>query len=186
MLEQQTDLLVTALFGTVLKFGLPALIICALLSFISARLTRRKKQKRTRNKATPLPTLLPLQTLPVTARRPLSAREEQMYIALNAALPECTVLAQVSFQALIDTTRREDRNRFDRKYADFVICSKHLTPVAIIELDDRSHTNKTEQDADRDTMLKNAGYTTLRYRAIPTTEQIRLDIETILSRLIEN
>jgi len=103
-----------------------------------------------------------------------------MYFALTAALPECTVLAQVSFQALLDTPDLSSRNRFNRKTADFVVCSKQLTPVAVIELDDASHNKKKAQDADRDAMLKNVGYQTLRYKRIPTTEQIKADIENVL------
>lgn len=44
-----------------------------------------------------------LAELELTARRPLTPFEEKMFFALTAALPECTVLAQVSFQALLDT-----------------------------------------------------------------------------------
>ncbi|MBA5687248.1 DUF2726 domain-containing protein [Rugamonas apoptosis] len=124
-----------------------------------------------------------LKDLKVKARRPLTDREEQMYTALTTALPECVVLAQVSFQALLTTNRRADRNRFDRKFADFVICSKQLTPIAIIELDDSTHDNKQDKDADRDAMLQNAGYQTIRYRKIPTTEQLRDEIEQALTTL---
>jgi len=109
-----------------------------------------------------------------------------MFSALCTALPECTVLAQVSFQALLDTPRLEDRNRFNRKSADFVICSKNLTPIAVIELDDASHNSKRARDADRDAMLQNAGYQTIRYNKIPTTAQVQLDIQTALKNLTTN
>lgn len=122
----------------------------------------------------------PLAELKLSARRPLTQFEEKMYFALTAALPECTVLAQVSFQALLDTPDLSSRNRFNRKTADFVICSKQLTPVAVIELDDASHNKKKARDADRDAMLRNVGYQTLRYKQIPTTEQIKADMENVL------
>lgn len=121
-----------------------------------------------------------LADLKLSARRPLTRFEEKMYFALTAALPECTVLAQVSFQALLDTPDLSSRNRFNRKTADFVVCSKQLTPVAVIELDDASHNKKKARDADRDAMLKNVGYQTLRYKQIPTSEQIKADIENVL------
>ena len=131
-------------------------------------------------------TKIQLGELKLTARRPLTPFEEKMFFALTKALPECTVLAQVSLQALLDTDSFSDRNRFNRKYADFVICSKLLTPIAVIELDDASHNRKAAQDADRDAMLQNAGYQTLRYRKIPTTEQIQADIESALKSLTAN
>lgn len=106
-----------------------------------------------------------------------------MYLLLAEVLPECTVLSQVSFQSLLDTPVIADRNRFDRKYADFVICSKRLTPIAIIELDDQSHALRGQQDAERDAMLRNAGYSTLRYREIPSAGQIQTDIESVLRAL---
>ncbi|MHA4871597.1 DUF2726 domain-containing protein [Duganella sp. PWIR1] len=129
---------------------------------------------------------LALGELKLTARRPLSPFEEKMFLTLTSALPECTVLAQVSLQALLETESMSDRNRFNRKYADFVICSKLLTPIAVIELDDASHNRKTAEDADRDAMLQNAGYQTLRYRQIPTAEQLQADIETALRKLTVN
>lgn len=109
-----------------------------------------------------------------------------MYQALTTALPECVVLAQVAFSALVTTTRQADRNRFDRKVADFLICSKQLTPIVVIELDDSSHHKKHAQDADRDAMLRNAGYQTIRYPRIPAQQQIQLDIETALKKLTAN
>lgn len=93
------------------------------------------------------------------------------------------LLAQVAFSALITTDEQADRNRFDRKVADFVICSRQLTPIAVVELDDRSHWNKQAADADRDAMLRNAGYHTLRYQGLPQTEDVRRDIEALLVAL---
>lgn len=120
--------------------------------------------------------LAPLGDINVSKRRPLSAYEEQMFYTLSGALPGCIVLAQVAFSSLITTKSHATRNRFDRKVADFVVCSKQLTPIAIIELDDASHKGKEKQDADRDAMLKKAGYTTLRYTGIPAAHQVQRDI----------
>lgn len=109
-----------------------------------------------------------------------------MYQALSTALPECVVLAQVALSALVTTSRQADRNRFDRKVADFLICSKQLTPIAVIELDDSSHKYKQAKDADRDAMLKNAGYRTIRYKRIPTASELQIDIEAALHELTGN
>lgn len=126
---------------------------------------------------------LKLSELKLTARRPLTAREEQMFFALTGALPECVVLAQVAFSAILTTGNRAERNRFDRKVADYLICSRQLTPIAVVELDDRSHRTKRDADAERDAMLQNAGYQTIRYDNIPSADQIQLDIENALKKL---
>lgn len=118
----------------------------------------------------------------ITKRQPLTQHENKMHRALTDALPECVILAQVAFSALITTESQATRNRFDRKVADFVLCSQQLNVIAIIELDDWSHKGREQQDADRDAMLKNAGYTTVRYARIPTTEKIRSDIEALLTQ----
>lgn len=188
--------IVQPLLNAFFHYGLPALALCAVLSFISARLSVRKRRQRNRQRQArqtppiampasgPLPVPQsappPLSSVPVRARRPLTPYEEQMYGTLRSALPECVILAQVAFSALITTDEQADRNRFDRKVADFVICSRQLTPIAVIELDDRSHRNKQSADADRDAMLRNAGYRTLRYQGIPPAEHIRRDIEMLL------
>ncbi|MET0322940.1 MAG: DUF2726 domain-containing protein [Duganella sp.] len=171
------------LMGALLKYGLPALALCALLTYFSARFGR-PRQRRQRKHAPPAnqrPAPAPLDTVPVQGRRPLTAFEEQMYGALVGALPECVVLAQVAFSALVTTPATRHRNRFDRKVADFVVCSRRMTPVAVIELDDSSHRSKRAADAQRDAMLRNAGLTTLRYQSIPAAHIIRRDIEAVLA-----
>jgi very-short-patch-repair endonuclease len=182
--DQLFGIFLHGLLDALLRYGLPALALCALLSWISARLTR-KRRRRPLPKHAPPPRHAPpsLDTVPVTPRRPLTAFEQQMFAVLTAALPECVVLAQVAFSALITTEQRSHRNRFDRKVADFVICSRQLTPFAIIELDDPSHRGREAADAQRDTMLRNAGYHTLRYQGIPPADQIRRDIEALLAKL---
>ena len=114
-------------------------------------------------------------------RKPvMTAREQQMYHLLQTALPECTVLAQVAFSALVTAKGRENRNRFDRKVADFVLCSQQLHVIAVIELDDSSHAGREREDKERDAMLRLAGYDTLRYANFPTQQALRADIEQLL------
>jgi very-short-patch-repair endonuclease len=153
---------------------IPLVAIAVVLLVIASVIQKHSKGRKSK--------LKPLGDLKLTARRPLTQFEEKMFIALCEALPECTVLAQVTFQALLDTPEIADRNRFNRKSADFVICSKLLTPIAVVELDDASHNTKNDRDADRDAMLQNAGYQTIRYRKIPTGEQIQADIQQALKK----
>jgi very-short-patch-repair endonuclease len=145
-----------------------ALIVIATFALLLVASLLPKKQSK----------LKPLSQLKLSARRPLTAREQQMFFRLTETLTDCTVFAQMPLAALLTSADRQDRNRFDRKIADFLICTKTLTPIAVIELDDASHNNKAARDADRDAMLKNAGYQTIRYRDFPTSTQIRQDIET--------
>jgi very-short-patch-repair endonuclease len=181
----QIDQLIISAFTTqFLKYGIPILLVSIGLSYLSSKPKRRRKLSWPRIDNTQ--PKVALADLNLTARRPLTPYEEAMFIRLYEALPECTVLSQVSFQALLDTPQQADRNRFDRKYADFVICSKRLTPIAVIELDDASHNTKLEQDADRDAMLQKAGYQTIRYRQIPAAEKIQQDIEAALKNLTGN
>lgn len=122
------------------------------------------------------------------SRRPLSlqrkpvmtARERKMYHLLQTVLPECTVLAQVAFSALVTAKGWANRNRFDRKVADFVLCNQQLHVIAVIELDDRSHAGRERQDKERDAMLRLAGYVTLRYANLPTQQALRADVEQLL------
>lgn len=107
------------------------------------------------------------------ARRPLTDREQSMFLRLTQALPEHIVLAQVSFSALLDAKTQRARNRFNQKTADFVICDKAFNVVAEVELDDSSHNGRSKQDANRDNMLKDAGYKVIRFNNVPTVAAIQ-------------
>ena len=119
-------------------------------------------------------------SLTLSRKQLLTNREQQMFSVLSSALPECVVLAQVSFSALVTAEGWQSRNRFNRKVADFVLCSKQMNVIAVIELDDRSHIGRELLDRERDAMLKQAGYTTIRYQSVPPAEIIRRDIENLL------
>lgn len=101
------------------------------------------------------------------AKQPLTEHEQQMFFRLTGALPEHVVLAQVSFSSLLTAKGRTTRNTFDRKTADFVICTKAFEVVAIIELDDSSHNGREAADMKREMLLTDAGYKMLRYKHIP-------------------
>lgn len=144
------------------------LAIAALLLFLAMLAVRGNAKSRAP---------LRLQRKPV-----MTAREQQMYRLLQTALPECTVLAQVAFSALVTAKGWANRNRFDRKMTDFVLCSQQLNVIAVIELDDRSHLDRERQDGERDAMLRLAGYVTLRYANFPTQQALRADIEQLLTQ----
>jgi len=117
--------------------------------------------------------------LPPKAKNLVTKNEQPMYFRLTEAFPEHIVLAQVSLGALLQSPSRATRNRYDRKMADFVLCTKAFHVVAIIELDDSSHTGKEHLDAARDKLLSTAGYKTLRYKRVPDIAVLKTDISTV-------
>jgi very-short-patch-repair endonuclease len=155
---------------------LKTILIVLIVIFVIVAIAAATKKGNAKSKKT-LTALGDLTNL--TKRSPLTPHEQRMYLLLTAALPDCVVLAQVALSSLITTTSQSTRNRFDRKVADFVICTRELTVITVIELDDKSHDNKRDQDADRDLMLQKVGYTTTRYKSIPTENTIRADIATL-------
>jgi len=111
------------------------------------------------------------------ARAVMTPRELEAFATLtNALTPRYSVLAQVSFAALLTAKNRAIRNTFDRKMADFVALTHDGTVAAIIEIDDRSHNGREASDGKRDDMLTNAGYRVIRYRKLPSREQVEKDI----------
>ena len=106
----------------------------------------------------------------------ISHFEIKMFERLKKAYPNHHVLTQVAFSALITSNYMVTRNKFNRKVTDFVILNHHMDVVCIIELDDPTHMGKEKQDEKRDAMLKEAGYTVLRYTKIPSIRQLHKDI----------
>lgn len=106
----------------------------------------------------------------------LTYHEQAMFKLLKQALPNHHIFVQVSFSAILWTPDQATRNRFNRKIADFVITCENFLIKAIIELDDVSHIGREQQDAERDQFLKTAGYKVIRYKQLPTIEQIKNDM----------
>lgn len=116
---------------------------------------------------------------PITGRSILSEREKIMFFLLQNHLPDHIILTQVSFNALMTTQGFHTRSLFNRKMADFVVVNQEFKVICVIELDDASHNGREHIDAERDAMMKEAGYPTLRYRQIPDPKQLRYDFKTL-------
>lgn len=99
-----------------------------------------------------------------------------MYFRLKEAFPDDVVLAQVSFSALLQSPNQATRNQYNRKMADFVLCTKSFEVIAVVELDDSSHKGREEKDMDRDRLLTNAGYRVKRYKTVPNIETLKTEI----------
>jgi very-short-patch-repair endonuclease len=139
---------------TLISLGVLAIIVVAVLAFMGPV----KKRK---------------QLFAAKAKIPLTKNEQPMYFRLVEAFPELIVLAQVSFSALLTSNDRASRNKFDRKTADFVLCTKSFAVVAVIELDDASHNGKAKEDAERDALLSSVGHSVVRFKKVPDVAAIR-------------
>lgn len=106
---------------------------------------------------------------PFYAKKPLSSPEQVLYFRLLKAMPEHIVLAQVALSRILGVKKGNNFgewfNRINRMSADFVLCLKDSTIVAVIELDDVSHEKADRQaaDAKKDKALRSAGIRVVRW-----------------------
>jgi len=112
---------------------------------------------------------------PIKGKRILTMNEQPTFLRLREALPEHIVLAQVAFSAFMTAQGYATRNLFNRKIADFVVLDKQFNIVAIVELDDSSHKGKEDKDADRDSLIIEAGHRIIRYQRTPDIDQVKKD-----------
>lgn len=118
---------------------------------------------------------------PFYAKKPLSQPEQVLYFRLVQALPEHIILAQVQLSRLLGIKKGNNyqawSNRINRMSADFVVCNKDSSIVAVIELDDATHQRKDRQvaDAKKDQALVSAGVRIVRWqaKAIPDVATIQ-------------
>ncbi len=124
---------------------------------------------------------------PFYAKKPLSQPEQVLYFRLVQALPEHIILAQVQLSRLLGVKKGNNYqawfNRINRMSADFVVCNKDSSIVAVIELDDATHQKEDRQaaDAKKDKALASADVRVIRWQAktIP-------DVATIQSTFLPN
>jgi len=121
------------------------------------------------------------QAWPFYAKKPFSQPEQVLYFRLVQALPEHIILAQVQLSRLLGVKKGNNYqawfNRINRMSADFVVCNKDSSIVAVIELDDATHQKKDRQaaDAKKDKALASANVRVIRWqaRAIPDVANIQ-------------
>lgn len=120
---------------------------------------------------------------PVRARWPMTRNELEFFGRLKRALPRRYDIApQVAMGALLEPRLSQQsrgaymrvRSRFAQKICDYVLLDRGV-PIVVIELDDRTHDVKKDQDRARDALLAGAGISTLRFdsRAKPSASGIR-------------
>ena len=118
---------------------------------------------------------------PFYQRKPLSAPEQVLYFRLVKALPDHIILGQVQLSRLLGVRKGNNAqawlNRINRMSADFVVCKKDSSIVAVIELDDATHTaeKRLQADAKKDKALASAEIKVHRWhvKAIPDEAQIK-------------
>src|SRR5690349_5065145 len=119
---------------------LVAVIVALVLGLLVAAALRRTKQSRAEG------------TWPFFAKKPLSQPEQVLYFRLLHALPEHIVLAQVQLSRILGVKKGDNYqswlNRINQLSADFVVCAKDATVLAVVELDDASHQGERRREAD--------------------------------------
>ena len=75
----------------------------------------------------------------------LSDNEKEFFQRLSMALPDCHIFTQVALGALLQPNVRNNSSAYYRaratffpENADYVICNKEMTVLAVVELDDRT------------------------------------------------
>jgi hypothetical protein len=123
---------------------------------------------------------------PLIASRLLSEREQALYQRLVGMYPEHVVLAQVALSQLITVrpgarNRQSIRNHYAHLVADFVLCRRDFSVLAVIELDDSTHARADRQDRDRrkTRAVEAAGLRLVRLEAgpIPSEGELRARID---------
>ena len=112
----------------------------------------------------------------VLKRRAVFNLNEQLaFTRLKETLPTHTILAHVSYDALMTTKYSRTRNKYRNLLADFVVMDASHHIVAIIGLDDPNVLKRFQQAHYKDALLSMAGYRVIRYDEVPSYQQIRRD-----------
>jgi very-short-patch-repair endonuclease len=150
-----------------------ATALLALAAFVATVLAQRRRRR----------SLAP--DKPVR-RRPLTPRQQAMYHRLTQCMPEQVVFSQVALSSLLTARDRATRSTFNRKVADFVVCSRAFEVLAIVALDDSARGGSVRAfDGRRDALLESAGYRVLRYSAVPDVMDILRDFQSALPQATE-
>ena len=112
-------------------------------------------------------------------RKFMTDNEEEFFGRLVVALPDHYIFPQVAMSALLESASSDkkvahsDRLSIAQKRVDYVVCTRRCEVVAVVELDDKTHSRA--KDELRDARLEQAGVRTVRFQARdkPKVEAIR-------------
>jgi hypothetical protein len=102
-------------------------------------------------------------------RKLMTDNEQEFFGRLVVALPDHYIFPQVAMSALIEAassekkTAHSDRLKIAQQRADYVVCDKQCEVVAVVELDDKTHSRA--KDTLRDSRLEQAGIRTVRFQS---------------------
>lgn len=106
---------------------------------------------------------------PLYAKKVLDDREQMLYWRLVSTFPDHVVLAQVALSQVLRVekgtkNRQSVFNHFRQLCADFVICERDFSPLAVVELDGLSHDHPQRASADsrKAHAVESAGLTLIR------------------------
>jgi hypothetical protein len=109
------------------------------------------------------------QTSLYRARSLMTDNEAEFFGRLVAALPDYYIFPQVAMSALIEAAAsnkkaaHSDRLRIAQQRVDYVVCDMNCKVVAVVELDDRTHS--VSKDQVRDARLLQGGIRTIRFQS---------------------
>jgi hypothetical protein len=115
-------------------------------------------------------------------RKLMTDNEEEFFGRLVAALPDHYVFPQVAMSAMLQPASSDgkqahsDRLRIAQQRVDYVVCTRSCEVVAVVELDDRTHSQAKDQL--RDARCEQAGIRTVRFqsRNKPKADAIRSSV----------
>lgn len=116
------------------------------------------------------------------ARALMTPNEAEFFGRLVVALPDHYIFPQVAMTALIGAASSDkkkaysDRLRIAQQRVDYVVCDRTCKVVAVVELDDRTHS--ADKDQVRDARLQQGGIRTVRFQSKnkPGVEALRTAI----------
>lgn len=112
-------------------------------------------------------------------RKLMTDNESEFFGRLVVALPDHYIFPQVAMSALLEAASNDkkkalsDRLRIAQQRVDYLVCTKSCEVVAVVELDDKTHSRT--KDELRDSRLEQAGIRTIRFqaRSKPKVDAIR-------------
>jgi len=117
---------------------------------------------------------------PFYAKKPLTQPEQVLYFRLTKALPDHIILAQVQLSRFLGVKKGNNfqawYDRVNRMSADFLVCRKDSSIVAVVELDDASHERRDRQSADakKDKAFSSAGIRVVRWQATVLPDEVTI------------
>ncbi|MEB7641639.1 DUF2726 domain-containing protein [Acinetobacter pittii] len=107
-------------------------------------------------------------------RAVLTSHEQMTLTRLQTVLPKFTVLAHVSFDALLTTKYAHTRRKYQNMSADFVVLDQNYQVVVVVVLGENGLRRAHQQYERR--LLQLAGYRVLHYSGVPDYHDLRRDL----------